>query len=111
MIDSLSRRGLNTQDTLHMFYLAEEEFRKTTEISRLHISSEEITQKLLENRDIISIFKTVTDDVTDVTNETRENVLNKILHLYFRVRSYSLASEQQQQNRKKSTKMQRSKKV
>ena len=57
------------------------------------ISGEEIAQKLLENQDIISIFKTVTDDVTDVMNETRENVLNKILHLYFRVQSYSLASD------------------
>ena len=42
---------------------------------------------------IVSIFKTVTDDVTDVTDETRENVLNKILHLYLRVRSYSLARD------------------
>ena len=48
---------------------------------------------LLENHDIVSIFKTVTDDVTDVTDETRENVLNKILHLYLRVRPYSLACD------------------
>ena len=68
MIDNLSRGGLKTvtSNTLRIFYLAEEEFRKTTEISRLrNISGEEIAQKLLENQDIISIFKTVTDDVTD----------------------------------------------
>ena len=96
LIDSPSRGGLKTvaSDTLRIFYLAEEEFRKTTEISSLRkISGEEIAQKLLEDQDIISIFKTVTEDVTDVMNETRENVLNKILHLYFCVRSYSLASD------------------
>ena len=91
LIDSLSRGGLKTvtSDTLRIFYLAEEEFRKITEISNLRkINAEEIA-----HHDIVSIFKTVTDDVTDVTDETRENVLNKILHLYLRVRSYSLTRD------------------
>ena len=105
VIDSLSRGGLKTvtSDTLRIFYLAEEEFRKTTEISNLRkINAEEIAQTLLENHDIVSIFKTVTDDVTDVTDETRENVLNKILPLYLRVRSYSLARDLTSKQKKES---------
>ena len=46
----------------------------------------------MSDADIISLFSAVSDD-TNVQNEIKENILQKMLQLYLRVRSFSLAKD------------------
>ena len=95
LINTLSRGGLITvnEHYLRIFFKAEEEFRNATEVVHLRkIDIGKISDKLMNDADIISMFSAVSD-CSDVQNEIKENILQKMLHLYLRVRSFSLAKD------------------
>ena len=102
LINTLDRGGLTTvtEDCLRIFYLAEEEFRKSTEIVRLRkIDIGKITENLMDNPDVISLFAAVADGI-NIQNVVKQNIQQKILQLYLRVRSFSLAKDVTTKQRK-----------
>ena len=50
------------------------------------------SSKLMDNLDIVSLFSVVSDGI-DTQNEIKENILEKMLELYLRVRSFSFAKD------------------
>ena len=46
----------------------------------------------MNNPDIVSLFSVVSDGI-DIQNEIKDNILEKMLELYLRVRSFSLAKD------------------
>ena len=97
-----------------MFILAEQLFRKTTETEK-HLKKIDInamTEELLQDTKIISLYKAIigASDTNDLDNEVKVNLLENILKLYLRVRSFSFAKDitshkkQEQRNLKFKTK-------
>ena len=41
----------------------------------------------MDNPDIVSLFSVISDGI-DITNEIKDNILEKMLELYLRVRSF-----------------------
>ena len=80
-----------------MFILAEQLFCKTTKIERhlKKIDINAITEELLQDTKIISLYKAITgaSDTNDLDYEVKVNLLESILKLYLRVRSFSLAKD------------------
>ena len=46
----------------------------------------------MDNPDIVSLFSVVSDGI-DIQNEIKDNILEKMLELYLRVRSFSFAKD------------------
>ena len=71
-----------------------------------------MTEELLQDTKIISLYKAIigTSDTNDLDNEVKVNLLENILKLYLRVRSFSFAKDitshkkQEQRNLKFKTK-------
>ena len=80
-----------------MFILAEQLFRKTTEtekqLKKININA--VTEELLQDTKIISLYKAIigTSDTNDLDNEVKVDLLENILKLYLRVRSFSFAKD------------------
>ena len=94
-INTLTQGGLITvtEHCLRIFYKAEEEFRCVTEVDHLRqIDVGSISSKLMDNPDIVSLFSVVSDGI-DIQNEIKDNILEKMLELYLRVRSFSFAKD------------------
>ena len=51
-----------------------------------------ISSKLMNNPDIVSVFSVVSAGI-DIQNEIKDNILEKMLELYLRVRSFSFAKD------------------
>ena len=46
----------------------------------------------MDNPDIVSLFSVISDGI-DIQNEIKDNILEKMLELYLRVRSFSFAKD------------------
>ena len=116
LVDIQTRGGLTkvVDEAQEMFILAEQLFRKTTETEK-HLKKIDInamTEELLQDTKIISLYKAIigTSDTNDLDNEVKVNLLENILKLYLRVRSFSFAKDitshkkQEQRNLKFKTK-------
>ena len=51
-----------------------------------------VSGKLMDNPDIVSLFSVVSDGI-DIQNDIKDNILEKMLELYLRVRSFYLAKD------------------
>ena len=51
-----------------------------------------ISSKLMDNPDIVSLFPVISDGI-DIQNEIKDNILEKMLELYLRMRSFSFAKD------------------
>ena len=117
LVDIQTRAGLTkvVDETQEMFILAEQLFRKTTEkekhLKKIDINA--ITEELLQDTKMIGLYKAITgaSDTNDLDNEVKVNVLENILKLYLRARSFFFAKEiitshkkQEQRNLKFKTK-------
>ena len=81
-----------TEHCLRFFYKAEEEFRCVTEVDHFRkIDVGSVSGKLM-NSDIVSLFSVVSDGI-DIQNVIKDNILEKMLELYLRVRSFSFAKD------------------
>ena len=95
LIHLQNRGGLTavTGDCLKIFCRTEERFRVATEIDSLRkIDISKISADLMADVDIISFFNAVVDNI-ELIDEIKQNLLHKMLKLYLRVRSSSLAKD------------------
>ena len=80
-----------------IFILAEQLLRKTTETERdlNKIDINAMAEELLQDTKIISLYKAITgaSDTNDLDYEVKVNLLESILKLYLRVRSFSFAKD------------------
>lgn len=95
-----NRGGLTavTDNCQQIFRRVEEQFRCDTEINNLRkIDVQKITNQLLREVDIISLFDLICDTdksgITMIQPEVKYNVLEGMIKLYLRVRSFSLAKD------------------
>ena len=115
LVDIQTRGGLTkvVDEAQEMFILAEQLFRKTTEtekkMKKIDISA--MTEEFLQDTKIVSLYKAIIggSDTNDL-DEVKVNLLENILKLYLRVRSFSFAKDitsdkkQEQRNLKFKTK-------
>ena len=99
LVDIQTRDGFTkvVDEAQEMFILAEQLFLKTTETEK-HLKKIDInamTEELLQDTKIISLYKAIigTSDRNDLDNEVKVNLLDNILKLYLRVRSFSFAKD------------------
>ena len=116
LVDIQTRGGLTKviDEAQEMIILAEQLFHKTTEtekhLKKIDISA--MTEELLQDTKIISLYKAIigTSDTNGLDNEVKVNLLENILKLYLRVRSFSFVKDitshkkQKQRNLKFKTK-------
>ena len=97
LIYSLSRGGFTSisEDCQHLVYKTEELFRKETAVANLpNIDIAKITLNLMSQSDIISLIDSITDiSGCNIDLEIRNNLFEKMIQLYLRVRSFSLARD------------------
>ena len=96
LIDSLSRGGLTSisEDCEHLLFKTKELFRKETAVANLrNIDIMKIRANLMSQSDI-SLINSITDiSGCNIDLETRNNLFEKMIQLYLRVRSFSLARD------------------
>ena len=99
MVDIQTRDGLTKvlDEAQKMFILPEQLFGKTTETEK-HLKKIDInamTEELLQNTKIISLYKAIigASDTNDLGNEVKVNLLENILKLFLHVRSFSIAKD------------------
>ena len=99
LVDIQTRGGLTkvVDEAQEIIILTEQLFRKTTETERhkKKIDISAMTEELLQDTKIISLYKAVTgaSDTNDLDYEVKVNLLESILKLYLRVRSFSFAKD------------------
>ena len=94
----MNRGGLTavTDNCQQLFHRVEEQFRCETEIKHLRkIDLQKITNHLLREVDIISLFDLICDKsgMNVIQPEIKYNVLESMIKLYLRVRSFSFARD------------------
>ena len=84
-----------TEDCQKIFYRAEEEFRIQTSVDFLReINIKMMVDHLLERIDVVSFFNAAVNMAgVDLHEEIKMNLLQNMLMLYLRVRSFSLAKD------------------
>ena len=84
-----------TGDCQRIFQRAEEQFRVETSVDFLRkIDIKKITHCLLQNADVVSLCNAMVDmSGVSLVDEIKQNLLQNMLMLYFRVRSFSLAKD------------------
>ena len=100
LIDTQNRGGLTavTEECQQIFIRAELKFRTDT-ASNIHlrkIDIDKMTLDLMNNTEVIGFYKVIVDNSgiqKGLEDEILENLLEKMLKLYFRVRSFSLAKD------------------
>ena len=80
---------------VNIFLIAEEHFRNVSKkINLRKIPTDEIINYLLKNLDVISNYNSFsTQTQGTISKEISKNVLEKMLRLYIRVRSFSYAKD------------------
>ncbi len=107
LIKSLTRGGLweVKPEWVQIFKQVEEEFRKETDICKTNINLPRVVTNLLGNVAIVSMFNTVLENVThNLSKEKCFCLLEKLIALYLRVRSFSYAKDKQTNLTKKMSK-------
>lgn len=97
LIQTKDRGGLTALNfnTQSIFRIIEEEYRIETSSDHLRkIDSQAITLNLMKNVDIISIYNNIVESTGIKCNEElSENLLEKLIALYLRVRAFSTAKD------------------
>eukprot|EP00794_Sanderia_malayensis_P001919 gene1919-2176_t len=90
---------------VHIFKQVEEEFRKETDICNTNINLAHIVTNLLGNVAIVSMYNTVLENVThNLSKEKCFCLLEKMIALYLRVRSFSYSKDKTYELNKKRSK-------
>ena len=99
LIKTLSRGGLVsvTKDCQQIFICAELKFRSdtTTNFHLQKINTEKMTLELMKSTEVVSFYHAIVDnsELKTVDAEIRDNLLENMLKLYFRVRTFSLVRD------------------
>lgn len=95
-IKTISRGGLTAlnSDGQSMFRVAEEHFRKETVDYYRKIDTQTMTKNLVKDVDMPGYYNNILGrDGIKIDNETKINLLEKLISLYFRVRAFSKARD------------------
>ena len=97
LIHSINRGGLTvvTDDCQKKIYRTEERFRVETHVDHLRkIDIKKMSTDLIKDVDIVSYFNLLVDETDKrLTIEIQQNLLQSMIALYLRVRSFSLAKD------------------
>ena len=97
LIRSVTRGGLSAVNNqcINIFLIVEKHFRNVTKkINLRKILTDETINCVLKNPDVISNYNSFsTQTQGTISKETSQNVLEKMLRLYIRVRSFSYAKD------------------
>ena len=97
LVDSLDRGGLTpiSEDCEQIFYKAEELFRQEISVFNLRNNNiPEITSNLMCQSDMVSLINSIVNiSGSDIDSELKDNLFEKMIQLYLRVRSFSLAKD------------------
>ncbi len=97
LIEATSRGGLTAVNVnmQHIFRAAEETVRSHTSRNALQrIDTCKMTECLMKDMDVISVYDNIIQQSgTDINNETKDNLLEKMLTLYLRVCAFSVAKD------------------
>ena len=92
----IDRGGLTyiSEDCEHLFFKTEELFRKKTAVANMrNIDIMKITANLMSQSDISLINSITVISACNIDFEIRNNLFEKMIQLYLRVRSFSLARD------------------
>jgi len=97
LIEATSRGGLTavTRNMHQIFIAAEEKFREETSIYSIRkIDINKMTECLMTDPEIVSVYNNIIkESETHIDQEIPDNLLEKMLKLYLRVRAFSLAKD------------------
>ena len=97
LIEATSRGGLTavTRNMHQIFIAAEEKFREETSIYSIRkIDINKMTECLMTDPEIVSVYNNIIkESETHIDQEITDNLLEKMLKLYLRVRAFSLAKD------------------
>ena len=97
LIKATSRGGLTTinQQTQIIFQIVEEQYRIETSRENLRkIDTRKITQAMMKNVDVNDAYSNIlTQASVGMGKEARKNLLEKLISLYLRIRSFSTARD------------------
>ena len=96
LIKTVTRGGLTALNSngQNMFRIVEEHFRNGTITSMRRIDTQKMTRDLIKNVDMLGFYNNILTTIKiKMDNETRKNLLEKMVSLYLRVRSFSKARD------------------
>lgn len=97
LVQALSRGGLKAvkPDVLSIFKIVEEKYRvETSNNILLKIDTKSMLNVLIKNTQIRSLYNAIAGDLClSVDEEIKENLLEKMISLYLRVRAFSTARD------------------
>ena len=96
LIRIMDRGGLIAvrDEILEIFITAEKVFRAQNILKERLLNSELLANKVCRQIDVFSNFSTIVNDSgVNLEDEVINNLLEKMLHLYFRIRAFSTAGD------------------
>jgi len=108
LIKTINRGGLTALNlySQNLFKIIEEKYRIEVSMDNLRkIDTKKMAAELIKNIDIIYLYNMILDSTSIYLNqETQENLLEKLISLYLRVRSFSTARDIIDKHRKEQKK-------
>ena len=79
-----------TAEVFEIFCIAEQIFKKHTETSSNKVDGQLITKAVLEDTGVLANFSKLKSNMNHADNEITKNVLEDLIHLYIKTRTFSL---------------------
>ena len=79
-----------TAEFFEIFCIAEEIFKKHTETFSNKIDGQLITKAVLEDTGVLANFSKLKSDINHADNKITKNILEYLIHLYLKTRTFSL---------------------
>ena len=92
LVNTKNRGGLwkVTAEVFEIFCIAEQIFKKHTETSSNKVDGQLITKAVLEDTGVLANFSKLKSNMNHADNEITKNVLEDLIHLYIKTRTFSL---------------------
>ena len=92
LVNTKNRGGLwkVTAEVFEIFCIAEQIFKKHTETSSNKIDGQLITKAVLEDTGVLANFSKLKSNMNHADNEITKNILEDLIHLYIKTRTFSL---------------------
>ena len=92
LVNTKNRGGLCkiTAEVFEIFCIAEQIFKKHTETSSNKVDGQLITKAVLEDTGVLANFSKLKSNMNHADNEITKNVLEDLIHLYIKTRTFSL---------------------
>ena len=92
LVNTKNRGGLwkVTAEVFEIFCIAEQIFKKHTETCSHKIDGQLITKAVLEDTGVLANFSKLKSNINYAQNEITKNILEDLIHLYIKTRTFSL---------------------